>query len=306
MPVPTDRVFLTDSGLETDLVFNHGVDLPCFAAFPLLREPAGRALLDDYFRRHIAVAQAAGTGFVLETPTWRANPDWAAQLAIDTGELDALNRAAVAELRRLKAEYASATLPMVVSGCIGPRGDGYVADIGTDIASARAYHREQAASLAAAGAEMLSGMTMTTSAEAAGIALAARDVGLPVAISFTVETDGRLPSGEALRTAIAAVDAATQAHPAYFMINCAHPSHFADVLADGAPWLARLRGLRANASRLSHAELDAMTELDAGDAEALAADYAALRRRLPQLNIFGGCCGTDVRHVAAIAIACRD
>jgi S-methylmethionine-dependent homocysteine/selenocysteine methylase len=305
MPTPAaDRLYLTDSGLETDLVFNHGIDLPCFAAFPLLRDAQGRARLIDYFERHLAIARDAGTGFVLESVTWRANPDWADQLGIGAAELDRLNRDAIAMLLALKAAHEGPAMPISISGCVGPRGDGYVATPGTEAATAEAYHRPQVESLAAAGADMVSAITMTASAEAIGIAQAARRIGIPAVISFTLETDGRLPSGESLGDAITAVDMATGDYPSYFMINCAHPSHFTAQLAGNAPWLQRLRGLRANASRLSHAELDVMTELDAGDCEELAQDYTALRRLLPQLSILGGCCGTDARHVAAIARAC--
>ncbi len=299
-----DRLFLTDSGLETDLVFNHGVDLPCFAAFPLLRTASGRQLFDAYFRRHIAVAAAAGTGFLLESVTWRASSDWADQLGIGAGELDSLNRDAIMMLKSLRDELATPRIPMVISGCVGPRGDGYVAPQGMEARSAQDYHNVQIASLASAGPDMLSAITMTNVPEAIGIAHAARAVDLPVAISFTLETDGCLPTRETLADAIAAVDAATDAYPSYYMINCAHPTHFAALFDAPAAWQNRVQGLRANASTLSHAELDAMTSLDDGDAVALAADYAGIRQRLPWLMVLGGCCGTDVRHIAAIASAC--
>jgi S-methylmethionine-dependent homocysteine/selenocysteine methylase len=299
-----ERLFLTDSGLETDLLFNHGFDLPQFAAFPLLADAAGRQRLHDYYQEHIAIATAAGTGFVLESPTWRASPDWATALGIDAAGLDALNRDAIALMRALRDTHGSAQLPIVISGCVGPRGDGYRADPAVDIATAAAYHAVQIASLAAAGADMITAITMTTVSEAAGIALAAQAVGLAVAISFTLEIDGRLPDGSRLQDAIAAVDAATDGLPAYYMINCAHPDHFSALLDSPAPWQQRLRGLRANASTLSHAELDAMTSLDSGDPIALAAAYRALVARLPQLTVLGGCCGTDCRHIAAIADCC--
>lgn len=298
------RLFLTDSGLETDLIFNHGFDLPHFAAFALLSDVAGRARLIAYYRDHIAVAAAAGTGFLLESPTWRASADWGTLMGLTAADLDAINRDAIAVMLGLKRDNASDALPIVVSGCIGPRGDGYVADPGAEAGAAADYHSAQIASFVAAGADMVSAITMTTVAEATGIARAAAAAGVAVAISFTLETDGRLPDGTSLADAIGAVDAATGSAPAYYMINCAHPDHFAAVLAEPAPWQQRLRGLRANASRLSHAELDAMTQLDAGDPAALAASYRALVERLPQLAVLGGCCGTDCRHVAAIAKAC--
>jgi homocysteine S-methyltransferase len=293
--------FLTDAGLETVLIFQEGVALPEFAAFVLLQSREGRDRLRRYFRRFLELAAAHhGAGFVLESPTWRAGWDWGTKLGFDGRAMQQVNHDAIALMRELQAEYASRiTGPVVVSGCIGPRGDGYLA--GAPI------HQPQVDALAAAGADMITAITMTTSAEAIGVARAAARAGRPSAISFTVETDGALPSGELLHNAIDAVDADADAagreRPAYFMLNCAHPSHFEDVLG----WLGerreRLRGLRANASRRSHAELDVATELDDGDPRELGADYARLNAAWPSLNVVGGCCGTDHRHVAAMSAA---
>ena len=294
------RLFLTDAGLETDLIYNRGVDLPCFASIMLLRSHEGRSILNDYFRSFLDLARSKGTGCVLESASWRAGPDWAPQLGLSVEELDALNRASVTMLRHLRDDYPG--LPFVVSGCIGPRGDGYDPGAIMMVEQAETYHRHQASILAEAGADMLSALTMTNSNEAAGIARVARELGIPVAISFTVETDGRLPTGETLEEAIAAVDKDTDGYVSHFMINCAHPTHFEGAL-DG-PWVSRIAGIRANASRCSHTELDAMTELDDGDPAELARQYRELRDRLPHLNVLGGCCGTDLRHVRAIAESC--
>ena len=305
-PLPQlDRPFLTDGGLETDMIFNRGIDLPCFASIMLLRDAAGREALADYYRVYLDIARRAGTGFVLESATWRASPDWTDALAVSLDELASLNRESIRLLRELRAEYGGTGMPIVVSGCHGPRGDGYDPGRIMSIDEAQDYHRWQADILAAAGADMLSAITMTNINEAVGIARAARDAGKPVAISFTLETDGRLPTDDALGTAIEEVDAATNGYPAYFMINCAHPTHFAGTLADGGAWTQRIRGLRANASKCSHAELDAMTELDIGDPEELAREHRSLLATMPQLTVLGGCCGTDHRHVTAIADAYR-
>jgi homocysteine S-methyltransferase len=311
LPLPHEHRgwFLTDGGIETVLIFQDGIALPEFAAFVLLESPEGRASLERYFRRYLELA--AGTpraGFVLESPTWRAGVDWGAKLGFDATAMRRINRNAIALMQELKSEYAARIDgPIVVSGCIGPRGDGYVAGAPMTHADAERVHRPQVEALAAAGADMITAITMTTSAEAIGVARAAARAGRPSAISFTVETDGRLPSAETLRMAIDAVDAdaaeAGRAPPAYFMLNCAHPSHFAHVLDELGERRARLHGLRANASRLSHAELDAATELDSGDPQELAEDYARLKGRLPSLNVVGGCCGTDHRHVAVMAAA---
>ncbi len=297
-------LYLTDAGLETTLVFIDGIELPHFAAFPLLGDADGTARLDRYYRDCIAHARRYGTGFVLESVTWRASRDWAERLGIDRERLAWFNRRAIEQLVRLRDEAAGLPLPMPVSGCIGPRGDGYSAATRMDAAAAEAYHAEQAGWLAATEADLISAITMPYAEEAIGIARAASAAGMPVVISFTVETDGRLPSGEPLGAAIERVDAATGGEVAYYMVNCAHPTHFLDVLTPGAAWLARLRGVRANASTRSHAELDSSTTLDAGDPQDLARWYRQLQARLPGLAVVGGCCGTDHRHVGAIGAAC--
>jgi homocysteine S-methyltransferase len=297
-------VFLTDAGLETDILFNRGIDLPHFASVTLLRSPEGRAALEDYFRGFLDLAARFQIGLILESATWRASPDWAGPLGLSQGELNALNHAAVDLLCQLREEYRDRVAEVIVSGCIGPRGDGYNPGRIMTSGEAEAYHTHQAGVLVSAGAEMLTGITMTNVPEAVGLARSARSLGVPVAISFTVETDGRLPTGDSLCDAIAFVDEALDAYPAYYMINCAHPTHFASTLEESAHWTSRIRGVRANASRCSHAELDAMTELDIGDPAELAALHRDLRHRFPQINVLGGCCGTDLRHVTAIAEAC--
>jgi S-methylmethionine-dependent homocysteine/selenocysteine methylase len=298
-----DRLFLTDGGLETSLLFNRGIDMPLFAAFPLLDDADGRAVLRDYFAPFLAAARERGAGFLLDTVTWRANPDWAAQLGYDAAALDRVNRDAVAFAQELRAAVDDAPEPILVTGVIGPRGDGYVAEALMTAGEAEAYHAAQARSFAAAGADMIAAITMTYASEAIGVARATAEAGLPAAISFTVETDGRLPSGQALGDAIEQVDTETGRYPAYYMVNCAHPSHFAAVVADGGEWRDRIAGLRTNASTLSHAELDEAEELDDGDPHELAAGCAALRASLPNVTVLGGCCGTDERHVAAVASA---
>jgi S-methylmethionine-dependent homocysteine/selenocysteine methylase len=297
-----DRMFLTDAGLETDILFNKGIDLPLFSSVTLLTSDASLDVLEAYYRDFLALARRMGTGLILESATWRASPDWAEPLGFTLAELDALNGAAIDLLTGLRSEYAD--VPVVVSGCLGPRGDGYDPGKVMRADEAQAYHAHQAGVLAAAGVDMLAAITMTNIPEAIGVTNAARALGLPVAISFTVETDGRLPTGDLLAEAVGAVDAATAGYPAYYMINCAHPTHFDDALEAGAGWTARIGGVRANASCLSHAELDVMTELDIGDPGDLAARHRALVDRFPNIRVLGGCCGTDLRHVTAIAEAC--
>jgi len=295
-------IFLTDGGLETTLIFHAGLDMPHFAAFHLLRDPEGRDAVERYYRRHAAIAEQRGTGFIFESATWRASRDWGDLLGYSRDELAIANYQAVDLMRQVHAEFPG--LRAVISGCVGPRGDGYdPGEAMTDL-EAMQYHGEQIATFAKSGAQMIAAITMTNVPEATGVALAAQAVGLPAAISFTVETDGRLPTGDGLGEAIEAVDAATRGWPAYFMINCAHPDHFRDTLAAGGDWLQRIGGIRANASRMSHAELDEAEELDDGDPHELGQDYAELRRLLPHLAVLGGCCGTDHRHVEQIGHNC--
>lgn len=297
--------FLTDGGIETTLIYHEGIELPEFAAFVLLDSAAGRETLARYYRRYLDIAAATpGAGFVLESPTWRAGFDWGRKLGLGDDAMRRLNREGVALMHSLRDAYAGAIAgPIVVSGCIGPRGDGYRPGQPMSSEDAMRAHLPQARALAEAGVDMIGAITMTTRGEAIGVARAAAALGKPCAISFTVETDGRLPSGESLAEAIDATDRDSGTAPAYYMVNCAHPTHFEAVLATGGAWRQRIRGLRANASRCSHAELDAMTTLDEGDPQDLAGHYRRLRVPLPALNVLGGCCGTDHRHVAAMAAA---
>ena len=300
LPQLAGGTYLSDGGLETSIIFLDKVDLPHFAAFVLLDDELGRERLKSYYVPYLELcAETPGAGFILETPTWRANPDWAALVGVDIQRLRDANVSAAKMICSLRDRWAPRLSgPIVVSGIIGPRGDGYVADTRDSVEDAAGYHSVQAEALAEGGVDMLGAVTMTTSAEALGVSLAAQRVALPAAISFTVETDGRLPSGETLREAIERVDAS--APPAYFAINCAHPSHFAHLLEAKASWCSRIRGIRANASTKSHAELDASSELDIGDLKDLAQRYRGLKSALPNLNVLGGCCGTDWRHLRAV------
>jgi len=310
LPQLDGQPFLADGGLETTLVFHDNLDLPCFAAFPLVLDEEGRERLSRYFVPYLELARARGVGFVLDTATWRASPEWGARLGYTMADLARVQRASVTLAEELRRRFEAAGTPIVINGAIGPRGDGYVADTSMSPAEAESYHGHQVDALAATEADMVSAITMTYAREAAGIARAARANAMPVAISFTVETDGRLPSGESLAEAIVMVDDETGGYPAYYMINCAHPTHFSGVLdeaAADAPWRRRIGGIRANASAMSHAELDAATELDPGDPADLGRRYRTLRQGLMQhVCVLGGCCGTDIRHLRAICEECLD
>ena len=302
LPQLSGGLFLTDSGLETDLAFNKGFDLPCFSTMPLLRDDAAKKAIVQFFEAHIDIARRYDCGRIFETPTWRASPAWAAPLGYSLEELADANKAAVDMMTEI-TEAAGLRHPLVLSGNVGPRGDGYDPGSVMTAEEAEEYHAWQVGILADTAVDLVTAMTMTNAPEAIGFANAAARAKTPAVISFTVETDGKLPTGQPLGEAIMETDFESRKAPAYYMINCAHPTHFEGALKEGGPWIARLRGVRANASKCSHAELDEATALDDGNPAELGDENAALRKLLPSLNIFGGCCGTDARHVEKIAAA---
>ena len=295
---------LTDAGLETVLVFEEGIDLPHFAAFPLVDTAEGQAALRRYYRPFLELARDRGTGFVLSAPTWRASADWGRLLGYDDDALAAVNRRAVAFVEAVRDEVLDPADrgSVVIEAFVGPRSDAYRPTILMSAEEAERYHSPQIRALATTGCQQIGALTLSYEDEAIGIVRAATAVGLPVVVALTVETDGRLPTGPTLEDAITAIDDATDGAAAGFMLNCAHPTHFADALPTGAA-RGRITAVRANASCLSHAELDEAEELDAGDPVDLAARYVALRGALPALDCFGGCCGTDIAHVTAICDA---
>jgi homocysteine S-methyltransferase len=297
--------FLTEGGIETTLVFDKGIDLPEFASFPLLDDGAGREMLRDCVRPYVELAHKHGVGIINETPTWRASRDWARKLGISSADLERLNRAAVDEVVAFREEFESDGHPVVISGQIGPRGDAYDPDQLLGIEEAERYHAEQIGVFRDTEVDLVTALTLTHVEEAIGMTRAADAAGLPIAIGFTVETDGRLPNGLPLGEAIESVDRDESSNPAYYVINCAHPTHFASVLEPDTGWVERIRCLRANASALSHAELDESTEIDEGDPAELGEQHFELLETLTKVNILGGCCGTDHRHVDAIFQACR-
>lgn len=302
LPQLKGGLFLSDGGMETTLIFHHGVELPLFASFVLLETEEGRRHLRAYYESYLKIARQRGLGFVLDTATWRANLDWGRQLGYAPERLREINRVSIAMLEELRARWETPSTPCIINGVIGPRGDGYKAG-NMDAIEAEDYHAFQAEIFAGTSADMISAITMNTIPEAVGIARAAKAAKMPCVIAFTVETDGRLARGNSLREAIETVDEKSDGYPLYFMINCAHPAHFEQALEAGEPWLNRVRGIRANASTKSHQELDESTTLDAGDIADLSRRYRALTRSFPAMRVLGGCCGTDHRHIAAICEA---
>ncbi|MCP4769073.1 MAG: homocysteine methyltransferase [Gammaproteobacteria bacterium] len=300
LPQLGSKMFVADGGLETSMIFQRDIDLPLFAAFPLIASDEGISQLESYFTPYIDIAIANKAGIILDTPTWRCSQGWSEQLGYSTLDTQFFNEASVDFLLRLRNRYQNAESPIVINGAIGPQGDGYSPTNMMTKEAAEEYHSHQVKTFAITRADMITAVTMPYVEEAIGIAHAAARAGIPAAISFTVETDGRLPSGMSLQQAIELTDAETGASPAYYMINCAHPSHFEQVLNGDEAWMQRIYGVRANASCMSHAELDEATELDDGNPREFGEDYRKLRQQLQNLRVVGGCCGTDHRHIAEI------
>ncbi len=305
LPQLSGDLYLTDAGIETDLIFNHGIEIREFAAHTLLPDEAGREALANYLRGYLSLAKEYDAGLVLDSQTWKAHMHWADDLGASEQELHEANKDAIALIAGLRDEFANNSKPIVLNGVIGPRGDAYAPEAAVAAGESEAYHARQINWLAETEVDMITALTFTQSDEAIGVVRAAKSADLPVVISFTVETDGKLPTGQPLDEAIRAVDDATESYAAYFMVNCAHPDHFFHVLGD-EDWARRIHGLRCNASRLSHAELDECEELDDGDPQELAGQYKSITKTMPWLNVFGGCCGSDLRHVRKIAAAVSD
>ena len=300
LPHNAGNIFLTDGGLETTLLFLEGFDLPYFAAFNLMRTVEGKQAIENYLLKYVGIAKENGAGIILDTPTWRASQDWGDLLGYSPEALDAVNRESVEMLHDIRAAHETDATNCVINGAIGPRGDGYNPALIMSAEEAADYHRPQVTAFVEAGADMITAVTMNYINEAIGIAQLGAEFNIPTVISFTVETDGRLPTGETLEEAIRKTDDASGNSPAYYMINCAHTTHFDDVLRSGGSWRSRIGGLRANASALSHAELDEAEELDDGNPTEFGEQHADLSQYLPNLSVVGGCCGTDHRHITAV------
>lgn len=297
--IDSPRPWLTDGGLETSVIFHDGIELPLFASFHLLESEHGLETMTTYFERFISLARDGGTGFVLDTATWRSGVAWAAALGRSEADLELVTRAAVDYASELRTRHETEGTPIIVNGVVGPAGDGYSPEALLRPDEAERIHAKQIGWLVDAGVDLISAVTFTHTGEAIGFVRAARLFGVPIVVSFTVETDGRLPTGQSVADAIAETDAATDEAVLYYMVNCAHPDHFTGELI--GDWVGRIGGVRANASRMSHAELDAAEELDEGDPEEFGMLHGAFAPNLPGLKVFGGCCGTDDRHVGCAA-----
>lgn len=283
-------------------MYKRGFELPEFSAFHLLNDKRSARALREYYSAFAEVAVKLGTPFIFDSLTYRASRDWGDLLGYSTSGLAEMNHKCFELYRECAIAAGLAQGDTVISGCIGPKGDAYQTNQDLTSESAETYHSEQIGTFKESGADIITALTLNTTEEAIGIARAAAKVGLPSVIAFTIEKDRKLRSGETLKQAIETVDAATVNAPAYYMINCSHPVDFGPALAV-EPWANRIRGLRANASSLDHGTLCQLGHLEEGDPDELASQYVDLRAAHPNMNVFGGCCGTDYAHVEKIGRA---
>jgi S-methylmethionine-dependent homocysteine/selenocysteine methylase len=297
LPQLGNRAFITDGGLETSLIADHGWKLPALEAFTLVDSERGRESIRAFYEPYLQMAVRYDRGFILESPTWRANPDWAGRVGYDRKMLELANRTAVSLMERLRASHENSDSPMPISGCVGPRGDGYDAEDWMSANEAQAYHTFQIDVLADTEADMITALAMTNINEAIGIVRAAQQAKMPVAVSFTIEEDGRLPSGETLKDAILAVDGATRSAPIYYMANCAHPEYFVDMLTPGETWTERVRGLRANAF-----DVEAVQGRKIVNKEEFLKMCRDLLETFRHINIVGGCRNVDHAHIKQIGL----
>ena len=302
------QIYLADGGLETSLIFIYKLKLDLFASFLALGDGTGMEALRHYYKSYVAIAQRFKFGMILETATWRASPDWFEKLGFSLDQGSAIIHESVRLVKEIRDESITPQFSQIlIAGVVGPRGDGYKSDMDKfTFQDYQSYHTFTINELVKAKVDYIAAVTMTSVAEAIGIVLACRKSEIPCVVSFTLEVDGQLPSGESLSNAIAAVDSACQSYPMHFMINCAHPNHFFHLWKQPCEEYQRIRGIRCNASKKSHQELDECEELDSGDIEDLSRLYTEFGQNgMPlssdQYRIIGGCCGTDARHIEHIA-----
>jgi len=305
MALQSGRLYLTDGGIETWLMYKKGFEIPHFCAFHLLNDEKGRAAIRLYYQKHAEVALNAGAAFIFDSLTYRASRDWGNLLGYSAEGLAEMNLQALDLYREVARAIGNDPATTLYSGCIGPKGDAYETHLPLGADEAEDYHAAQVQTFAHGGADFVTGLTLNSPAEAIGIARAAKAAGLPSVISFTLEEAGLVGGRMSLEAAINAVDDATDGAPAHYMVNCTHPADFSPSLS-AAPWMARLSGLRANASTRDHGQLCQLGHLDEGDADDLARRHGAIAKAFPHINVYGGCCGTDHAHVEKICQEVRE
>lgn len=291
--------FVAGWGTETWLQYVDGFELRHFCAFELLDDPKGYDCIADYTDKVAAAAASNGFGAIIDGIHYRASPDWGDLIGYSRDALRDVNRRGIELYREIAGRYETDETPMLVGAAIGPRGDAYETGHKMDMAEAEDYHAQQIDMLKDAGADLVTAATFSSPTEAAGLVRAAAAAGVPVAVSF-IAKGGKLSGGETLSEAIGMVDDATDGAALHFTINCTHPTEFEAGLSDGA-WTRRLGGFLPNAVAMELLSLCRLGHLEDGDPVELGGQMADLARRFPHARIWGGCCGTDARHIAEIA-----
>ncbi|PMG07031.1 homocysteine methyltransferase [Vibrio breoganii] len=293
MTIPT----LCYTGIDTELLFTHNQPLPGYASYPLLAKSSTRAIIEKMYIDLIALAKRYQTAVILDAMTWIASSQRGAMIGLNEHQLRDFNLDAIDLMAQVRDRCGD--LPTLLSAQIGPREDGYQANNQMSANESLGYHSTQIDTYKLTKADFITASTLSYPEEAAGIVLAAKSANIPVVVSFTVELDGNLPNGESLEDAIAKVDGLTKRYASYFMINCAHPSHFSHSFTQ-QPWEQRIKGIVVNASKCSHAELDRCETLDSGDPFTLGKEVAEICRQNTQISVVGGCCGTNLDHLEQI------
>jgi len=301
-PVQRPGVFyLAEGGQETEIMYRHGYDLPEFAMYPLLENPAAMADLKAMYARVLDAAAENGVNTILSGLDYRASPDWGAKLGYSRSALSDALQQCIAFLREVARPYEGQIDEILIGGIIGPRGDAYALNRTITAEEAEDYHGFQLGVLKSAKVDVVNAMTFNNIPEAVGVARAAAREGLPLGLGFTLTGDNRLKSGSSLKEAIESVDAAAgNAKPDYYGINCSHPLEFEPALEPG-DWIKRLRSLRPNASAKDKIDLCKIGHLEDGDPVELGRQMGDLARRYPHIDIWGGCCGTWSPHLGEIA-----
>ncbi|KAJ5210720.1 Homocysteine S-methyltransferase [Penicillium cf. griseofulvum] len=293
------KPFITEGGIETTLIYTKNIDLPNFSTLPVLNTEDGKETISSIYKGYIDIARAHSTGVVLETRTWRGSPLWSSEIGLSIPQMVDLNHTAVKLLQGIRSETPFD--PIVISGAMGPLQDAYQ-DSTVSFDQAREYYGPQIRAFAEEGVDMLCIMTVTNLDEAFGAVSLAREYNLPIHVSFSIETDGRLRGGKTLEDAIREVDSVTENYVTYYGVNCAHPRYIIMAVQDMPMEVrSRLGSIRGNSSLKSHEELDNSTELDRGDIPGWVQEFNQLVSMLPGLKVVGGCCGTDEEHIDAIA-----
>ena len=295
--------YLAEGGQETELMYGHGFDLPEFALFPLLDNPAAAAKLTAMYRAVLDVAVRHRLGVLLGGLDYRASPDWAERLGFDAAQLAEYQIRSIDFLRQVSQPYRKRLPHILVAGCVGPQGDAYHRNEAVTETSAQAYHSTQMANLAAADVDVVEAMTFTSAEEAIGVIRAARAHDLPIVVSFMIDSAGAADGSWSFRKMIETVDSATDGYALFYGINCSHPVEFEPQLAEPGEWLDRIGLLRPNASAKDKTELCQIGHLERGDPADLALRMERLAERMPDVRIWGGCCGTWDEHLERIAAA---